>query len=273
MNAYNNSFLLPFERNCDSTAYLQYMNSHWSDSIVYSIVYIAVIFAGKKWMENRPRFDLRPCLATWSAVLGIFSLFGALRNVPELVSSVRDYGMEFSVCNKRYLLKVNGLWCCLFAISKVIELGDTVFIVLRKQQLIFLHWYHHVTVLIYVWYMAHAQLGMGRWFIAMNYTVHAVMYSYYALRAMKFRIPKFVSMAITSLQITQMVVGFSVTCYTYLLMQGDDTCLGESLIPVVYALLMYASYFVLFARVFYVNYLAEKPKLGSHYTTNGKKLS
>ena len=36
--------------------------------------------------------------------------------------------------------------------SKLPELGDTIFIVLRKQRLIFLHWYHHITVFVYCWY-------------------------------------------------------------------------------------------------------------------------
>jgi hypothetical protein len=40
----------------------------------------------------------------------------------------------------------------IFCISKVPELIDTLFIVLRKQKLIFLHWFHHATVLIYSWY-------------------------------------------------------------------------------------------------------------------------
>lgn len=44
-----------------------------------------------------------------------------------------------------------GFWATMFVLSKVPELGDTIFIVLRKQPLIFLHWYHHATVLVYSW--------------------------------------------------------------------------------------------------------------------------
>lgn len=47
----------------------------------------------------------------------------------------------------------------------------------------------------------------GRWFIWMNYTVHAFMYTYYALRAMRKRLPKMAAMMVTILQILQMVGG------------------------------------------------------------------
>ena len=60
----------------------------------------------------------------------------------------------------------------IFCISKVPELIDTLFIVLRKQKLIFLHWFHHATVLIYAWYSYHDWTASGRWFVFMNYTVH-----------------------------------------------------------------------------------------------------
>ena len=48
-------------------------------------------------MEKRPRFDLRPALALWSAILGIFSIFGAIRTIPELAYVIHNYGFEFSV--------------------------------------------------------------------------------------------------------------------------------------------------------------------------------
>ena len=37
-------------------------------------------------------------------------------------------------------------------LSKVPETIDTLFIVLRRQPLIFLHWYHHASVLVYCFY-------------------------------------------------------------------------------------------------------------------------
>lgn len=33
-----------------------------------------------------------------------------------------------------------GLWAFLFVLSKIVELGDTAFLVLRKRPIIFLHW-------------------------------------------------------------------------------------------------------------------------------------
>ncbi len=44
------------------------------------------------------------------------------------------------------------------------------------------HRYHHVSVLYFAW-VAHEAAHPGLYFIAMNYTVHSVMYSYYFLMA------------------------------------------------------------------------------------------
>ncbi|CAN0106833.1 unnamed protein product, partial [Phaeothamnion confervicola] len=124
-----------------------------------------------------------------------------------------QYGFKYTICFKPsvwYGSGAVGWWTQAFIFSKIPELGDTVFIVLRKKPLIFLHWYHHVTVLLYCWHSYYEQTTYGLYFIAMNYSVHAVMYLYYALAAVGIKLCK--PYYITTLQISQMFVGIGVCC-------------------------------------------------------------
>ena len=90
------------------------------------------------------------------------------------------------------------------------ELLDTVFVVLRKNRLITLHWVHHVLTLNYSWFVFADVPGTARWMVNMNFVIHSMMYTYYALKAMRFTIPRFVNMTITTLQIVQMFAGLYV---------------------------------------------------------------
>ena len=82
----------------------------------------------------------------------------------------------------------------------------------------------------------------------MNFFVHALMYSYYACRALKIRIPRPIAMTITALQLSQMFVGVWVQFYIYSV-RKDPEC------PTHYynlraAVIMYGSYYLLFAQFF-----------------------
>ena len=170
---------------------------------VCSALYLITIFGLQRFMKNREPLHLRPALAAWSAFLAAFSIIGAARLIPERLHAVQTHGWTYSVCQRKLLSGPVGFWTLLFILSKFFELGDTLFIVLRKQRLILLHWYHHVAVLILAFYTPAWEQPFGRWFAAINYGVHAIMYSYYTLRALKIRVPKMVSMTITITQIAQ----------------------------------------------------------------------
>ena len=43
-----------------------------------------------------------------------------------------------------------------------------------------------MTVLIYSWYSFSEYSAQARWFIVMNYLVHSVMYTYYALKSIRY---------------------------------------------------------------------------------------
>jgi elongation of very long chain fatty acids protein 6 len=252
--------MFEFEENFDHDGFLEWIQQNWTQSFWYASFYVAFIFGGRKYMADRPRFTLRWPLAIWSLILGVFSIMGAVRTIPELVYMLRKYGLEQSICHPSYFYGPTAFWAYMFTISKAYELGDTVFIVFRKQPLIFLHWYHHITVMIYVFYSYTDHTAPGRWFMVMNYTVHSVMYSYYTLKAMRFYIPKWVSMMITSLQLLQMVVGLFINVLVYQYKQEGHYC-QQSFENLRYCFCMYASYFILFAYFFYNAYL--KPKVAA----------
>lgn len=216
-------------------------------------------------MSKRPRFEMRSFLTAWNLMLATFSIIGFARTLPEFLHTLSlPRGVYHSVCSSSYVEvdRVSGFWSVLFVLSKVPELGDTIFIILRKQPLIFLHWYHHLTVLVYSWYSFSEYTGQARWFIVMNYLVHSLMYSYYSLKAMRFRIPRGVAMIITLLQLSQMFVGCTVNYLVYVMKQDGLEC-NVSDRNIKMSFLMYISYFALFGHFFYQAYLSSSSARGN----------
>jgi len=166
----------------------KWMKENWQLSIFCSLLYILVVFSGKAYMQNRPKYELRPFLIVWNLLLAVFSICGTIRVWPEFVYTLSVRGIKFSVCDSSYAYGITGFWSFMFCFSKLPELVDTLFVVLRKQELIFLHWYHHATVLIYCWFSYKDFTPPGRWFMSMNYLVHSLMYSYYACKAMQIKV-------------------------------------------------------------------------------------
>lgn len=274
----NYTYIFDFESDFIHQDTRKWMVRNWHYVFYYCGVYMAVIFGGQSLMQKRQRFELRGVLVLWNTLLAMFSIMGACRTAPELIHVLRHHGLFHSVCVPSFIEqdRVSGFWTWLFVLSKLPELGDTLFIVLRKQPLIFLHWYHHITVLIYSWFSYTEYTASARWFIVMNYCVHSVMYSYYALRAMRFSPPKWISMIITGLQLTQMIIGCAINiwAHNYLKVAGNSSC-NISELNIRLSILMYFSYFVLFARFFYKAYLSDNAKFnkkrGGDPMLNGKQ--
>lgn len=256
----NYSYIFDFENDFNYLDKREWMVKNWKQCCFYYVgVYMILILGGRQYMQSRQRFDLRRLLFCWNTFLALFSIIGTLRTVPELVYVLRQFGFHHSVCNPSFVehTKVSGFWTWMFILSKVPELGDTIFVVLRKQPLIFLHWYHHVTVLVYAWYSYAGHTASGRWFMVMNYMVHSFMYSYYALKALRIRIPRPVSMLITTAQLLQMVVGLYINIWGYQSKARGEKCtVSDENIKI--SILMYFSYFVLFSHFFYNAYVNKK---------------
>ena len=237
--------------------------NNWTLTIPIAVLYVLLVYGGRKWMESKPAYDLHRTLFLWNVGLAIFSIFGALSIVPNLVHHIYKDGFKQSVCitTTKYDPHIN-IWCFFFVLSKIVELGDTAFVVLRKSPLQFLHWYHHMTVLVSFMY-AYSQCGANptnQWLGAVNYCVHSFMYSYYALKAVGVKVPTQVAKSITIMQLIQMFVVLITTLVAYkTYVINKEEC--DVKISVIYLQLsLCSSYALLFMYYYYRRYIRPKNK-------------
>ena len=117
-----------------------------------------------------------------------------------------------------------------------------------------------MTVLLFTWDTHVRDGSSSRYFVFINFLVHSVMYSYYAAMAMGIKAVSSISMLITTMQITQMAIGMFVLLRVHSFLGSGSQC-SDSAFTVLTGLLMYASYFLLFANFFVKRYvLSSKPK-------------
>ena len=250
-----------FEENYDVDYWMKWMDDNWKFySFTLIVGYLILVFLGRQWMSSRAAYNLRGALFLWNVALGVFSIFATYRETPVMINSLKYDGWHTSICSSKYYQpQFRGVWGLIFTLSKIPELGDTLFIVLRKQKLMFLHWYHHSSVILFVFFEYGGMASLAFWFSFMNFPVHSLMYPYYAMRAAGVRPPKWVPMCVTTAQIVQMVMGTYIVCYALVVKQMGGVC-DITDARLAYAALMYISYGVLFAHFFYNTYLKPRPK-------------
>eukprot|EP00118_Oscarella_pearsei_P026882 m.310537 g.310537 ORF g.310537 m.310537 type:complete len:259 (+) comp52358_c0_seq1:88-864(+) len=246
----------------NSSQHAQWMSDNAAVAYAASAGYVILVLTGQKWMNDRPRMELRRELILWNLCLALFSISGAYFTISRVANDLNRGGFYYTLCNPGFLEGASGFWFLAFAWSKLFEFVDTAFVVLRKQKLIFLHWYHHALTFLLTWlYYSQGASIMGLC-AAMNFFVHALMYSYYALRAARFQIPKQVQVFITILQILQMLVGCYLALTVYSILKGNysypDCHTSREAVYATFA--MYLSYAVLFLNFFAQTYVFNKKK-------------
>ena len=163
---------LPFEKYYDPASTLLWMQDRPMIPIWACILYAVLIVIGRSYMANRPAYSWRKVLAAWNFSLSLFSWIGAFRTAPQLYYNLMSYPLRSNMCDNPAALYGSGstgLWVQLFILSKFPELLDTFFIVIHKKPLIFLHWYHHITVLLYCWHSYVTTSPSGLFFVVMKY--------------------------------------------------------------------------------------------------------
>jgi elongation of very long chain fatty acids protein 6 len=232
-----------------------WMKERYHIPIYALILYVMHIFYLKSVMKksDKPLPYIKQIKFVWDLFLAVMSFVGAAQLVPPLIVELQSKGFSGEVCTSSLQNMSPVLYY--FAISKFLELFDTTLIILGKKNLIFLHWYHHMATLMYCWDGYVVRNSGGAIFTAMNLCVHTIMYAYYAATYFG-RLPNFLRATITLLQLSQMVIGTVVTVVHVQCSGINQSQYYNSIC----ALLMYLSYFVLFAKLFWESHVSKEKK-------------
>nr|XP_061790358.1 elongation of very long chain fatty acids protein 4-like [Nerophis lumbriciformis] len=220
-------------------------------------MYLVMVWAGPRLMRHREPVDLRKFLILYNmAMVGLsvymfheFLTTSWLSNYSLLCQPV-----DFS---DRPLPMRMAQVCWWFYLSKIIELSDTLFFILRKKnnQLTFLHVFHHTTMVLNWRFVVKYTAGGQSFFMGLlNTFVHSVMYAYYGLAAIGPHMQKYLwwKSYLTLLQLFQLVLVFIHTSHN-LLIRCDFPTISNLV------MLGHTSIFiVLFINFYYRSYLDKR---------------
>lgn len=192
-------------------------------SIIIAIIgaYIFFILSlGPKLMANRQPFKLNKLLLVYNLSLAAANLWLFVQGL-----IVSNYGIDTWGCGANggdtSHSPRRGIYLgYLFFLTKLIELMDTVFFVLRKksQQITFLHVFHHSIVPFFCWLgIKLAPGGSNGFFPLINSFIHVIMYIYYGLSTLGPSIQPYLwwKKHLTTLQMVQFIMVMINAAYTF----------------------------------------------------------
>lgn len=145
-------------------------------------LYLLTLVVLRRVMATRDPLKLRGLVALHNLTLSTFSLVTLIAVVYHIIPIWVNRGVFSISCDPARDIFGRGpvvFWFYLFYLSKIYEFLDTVFQVLRKKQLQFLHVYHHCITLVLCWVTIVEGNPMQWADISANLFVHVVMYYYY----------------------------------------------------------------------------------------------
>lgn len=242
----------------------QFYQTWWPLSIPIGMVYVAIVLRWPHKLSGLVSLkNVKTALQYWNFTLAVFSVLGAYRTAGELVSTLHRRGFVASFCVNDYFHDRSiYFWYSLFILSKLAEFGDTMFLLVQRKPVLFIHWFHHVVTMVYSVYIAAYLPAIGRWMSAMNFVVHSFMYIYYWAVSCQVPVPRRVAICITTMQTSQMFTGFTIIMLAlYHKMYSSSVCQNGGY-TVEAGAVMYLVYIYLFVKLFikYFKMLASSSK-------------
>lgn len=172
--------------------------------VVAVAVYLGTIFGIQALMRNRAAFKLTKLFQLHNIILVIGSAAVLLGMIEEILPLYLRHGFFFSICNTSMFTPRLVTYYMINYYIKYVELIDTVFLVLKKKPLQFLHVFHHAATAVLCFTQLEGETSVQWVVITLNLTVHVIMYYYYYATAGGAKI--WWKRYLTTLQITQFII-------------------------------------------------------------------
>ncbi|XP_058455916.1 elongation of very long chain fatty acids protein AAEL008004-like [Malaya genurostris] len=158
--------------------------------ILLIIVYLKFVYNwGPKLMENRKPYNLKTLMNVYNALQVLLNLYIGVTGFLNSYFS-EDYDWLCEPINQKTSPARRKLIMAtyLYFLSKIVDLLDTVFFVLRKKnnQITFLHTYHHAAMILATYIANKFLSGSHATLLGLiNSFVHVIMYFYYFLTSFR----------------------------------------------------------------------------------------
>lgn len=233
-------------------------------------LYYIIIFGGQAIFR---KFDLQAWKLNFlfqlhNITLTLISLTLLLLMIEQLVPIIYHHGLFYAICNENAWTQPLVTLYFLNYLTKYLEFIDTLFLVVKRKKIIFLHSYHHGATALLCYTQLIGKTSISWVVISLNLAVHVVMYFYYFLAARGIRV--WWKQWITNGQITQFVLDLTFIYYAAFIKVrndfgffgcGDHTCIdcvGTTLATWA-GLSIISSYLLLFI-LFYIDIYIKKGK-------------
>ncbi|KAI9096579.1 fatty acid elongase [Phlyctochytrium arcticum] len=186
-------------------------------------VYLTLVLGGQAFMRRfvKEPLAVKPLFFIHNAFLSASSLALLVLFLEIVVPNIWNNGLLWTMCHSgSYTPRIEYLYYINYLI-KYYEFIDTIFLVVKKKKLEFLHVYHHSMTMALCFFELEGRTSVSWVPVTLNLFVHVIMYYYYARTAVSSK-PIWWKKYLTSLQIAQFVIDlFAIYFATYVYLSSD----------------------------------------------------